>query len=215
MKRIGLYSLLILLLASLSINGYFLNKQRDESLVVSVHDGDTFTLASGDRVKLIGVDAPELQYCMGKEAQEYLSAMILNKRVFISEEKRDTFGRRMGLVWLGSGSVNQQVIANGYARPDYTPNSISDSLKSAFARAKQYELGIHSPTCKKISPTPPNKKCVIKSNIDKATGDHFYHLPTCRHYNQIVLDEDLGETFFCSEKEAESAGFRLAPDCLR
>lgn len=215
MKRIGWSIILLLLLASLGFNGYFFNKQRDESLVVSVHDGDTFTLTNGDRVKLIGVDAPELQYCMGKEAQEYLNAMLLNKRVFISEEKRDTFGRRMGLVWIGSGSVNQQVILRGYGRPDYTPNSLSESLKSAFIKAKEDKLGIHSPTCKKTSPTPPNKTCVIKSNIDKATGDHFYHLPTCRHYNQIVLDEDLGETFFCSENEAQSAGFRLAPDCLR
>ncbi|HLD24308.1 MAG TPA: thermonuclease family protein [Patescibacteria group bacterium] len=215
MKRIGWYSLLVILLASLGLNGYFLNKQRDESLVVSVHDGDTFTLANGDRIKLIGVDAPELDNCMGKEAQEYLRSMVLHKRIFISEDKCDTYGRRMGLVWLGPGSVNHQVIMNGYARPDYTPNSISDSLKSAYAHAKQAELGIHSPTCKKISPTPPNKKCVIKGNIDKATGDHFYHLPTCRHYNQIVLDEDMGEGFFCSEKEAQAEGFRLAPDCLR
>lgn len=215
MQKLALYSLLLLLLASLGLNGYFLNKQRDENLVVSVHDGDTFTLANGDRVKLIGVDAPELTNCKGKEAQERLSTIVLNKRVFISEEKRDTYGRRMGLVWQGPGSVNQQMILAGLARPDYTPNSLSESLKSAFADAKEQERGVHSPVCKKLSPTPPNKKCKIMGNIDKATGDHFYHMPSCRHYNQIVLDEDLGEGYFCTEKEAETAGFRLAPDCLR
>ena len=66
-----------------------------------------------------------------------------------------------------------------------------------------------------MNPVPPSKNCVIKGNIDKGTGEHFYHLPNCRHYNQIVLDLDIGEGFFCSEKEASAAGFHLAPDCLR
>ncbi len=54
-----------------------------------------------------------------------------------------------------------------------------------------------------------------KGNIDQGTWDHFYHLPNCRHYKYMVLNTDLGEGYFCSEKEAQEAGFRLAPDCLR
>jgi len=183
--------------------------------VIDVHDGDTFTLGDGQRVRLLGADAPELGNCGAQESLERLKGLVMSKKITLTEEKRDTYGRRMGLVWIGSTLVNEVILKDGLARPDYTPNSQNERLKAAYRDASDNNRGIHSEKCKKTSPIPPNKKCVIKGNIDKATWDHFYHLPTCRHYNQIVLDEDMGEGFFCSEKEAETAGFRLAPDCLR
>jgi len=88
-------------------------------------------------------------------------------------------------------------------------------MKLAYKEAKDQKRGIHSELCKHTNPVPPNPDCTIKGNIDNATGTHLYHLTTCRHYNQIVLDEDIGEQFFCTEKEAQEAGFTLAPDCLR
>lgn len=215
MKRIGRYSLLVLLLISLSLNGYYYTKQTKRMSVVAVHDGDTFTLGDGQRVRLLGADAPELTKCAADEAARKLTELVMGKTVRITEEKRDTYGRRMGLVWVGSALVNEEMLKEGLARPDYTPNSQHERLKLAYRTASEQRRGIHSPVCKKTNATPPNKQCTIKGNIDKATWDHFYHLPTCRHYTQIVLDEDMGEGFFCSEQEAQDAGFTLAPDCLR
>lgn len=215
MKHIGRYSLLLILLASLSLNGYYYTTHTKDMMVVSVHDGDTFTLGDGQRVRILGADAPELTKCGADEATKKLTELVMGKTVRITEEKRDTYGRRMGLVWIESTLVNEVILKEGLARPDYTPNSQNERLKTAYRDASDNNRGIHSDMCKKTSPTPPNKTCVIKGNIDKATWDHFYHLPSCRHYNQIVLDEDMGEGFFCSEKEAQTAGFRLAPDCLR
>lgn len=215
MKRVGAYAILLLLAASLGINGYYFFSQQQEMTVVDVHDGDTFTLGDGQRVRLLGADAPELENCGAQESLEKLRGLVLRKTIRITEEKRDTYGRRMGLVWVGTTLVNEEILKSGLARPDYTPNSQNERLKAAYRDASENKLGIHSTLCKKISPTPPNKTCVIKGNIDKGTWDHLYHLPKCRHYNQIVLDLDMGEQFFCSEKEAQAAGFRLAPDCLR
>lgn len=215
MKRIGGYVLIFLLLASLGFNGYFVTSQRKNMTVTDVHDGDTFTLGDGQRVRLLGADAPELGKCGSEEAKKKLRELLNGQQVKMTEEKRDTYGRRMGLVWVGSTLVNEVMLKSGLARPDYTPNSQSDRLKAAYRDASDDSRGIHSSLCKKISPIPTNKSCVIKGNIDKGTWDHLYHLPTCRHYNQIVLDEDLGEQFFCSEKQAQDAGFVLAPDCLR
>lgn len=183
--------------------------------VVDVHDGDTFTLKSGDRVKLLGSNAPELGNCLADEATQKLKEFVNNKVIELKEEKRDTYGRRMGLVYVDGQFINQQMLKLGLARPDYTSNSQNEVLKAAYKEASGNNIGIHSSVCKKINPTPPNSKCVIKGNIDKASWDKFYHVPSCRHYNQIVLDLDLGEGYFCSEKEAQDAGFRLAPDCLR
>jgi endonuclease YncB( thermonuclease family) len=215
MKRVGSYAILFLLAASLGINGYYFLSQQHGTTVVDVHDGDTFTLGSGNRARLLGADAPELTRCGAEEATKKLSGLVLGKTVRITEEKRDTYGRRMGLVYVGTTLVNEVMLKEGLARPDYTPNSKSEQLKAAYRYASDNNRGIHSSMCKLVSPTPPSANCVIKGNIDKGTWDHLYHLPSCRHYNQIILDQDMGEGFFCSEKEAQAAGFHLAPDCLR
>jgi micrococcal nuclease len=208
-------ALAIILLVSVGLNSYFVISKNNEMTATEVHDGDTFTLGDGQRVRLLGINAPELGNCGATESATLLKSLVLNKVVKITEEKRDAYGRRMGLVWTGSNLVNEEMLKMGWAKPNYDPNSKSETLKSAYKYASDNKLGINSSLCKKINPIPPSKNCVIKGNIDKASWDHFYHLPSCRHYNQIVLDLDLGEKFFCSEKEAQNAGFKLAPDCLR
>lgn len=207
--------LFIFLVISLLGNAYFLKRTVTDFTVKEVIDGDTFTLKNGDRIRLLGIDAPEKDLCGAKEATEMLSGLIADKPVAIKEEHRDAFGRRMGLVYAGSTLVNEAMLASGWARPNYDKNTQSNRLKAAYSRAVDGKLGLRSTQCKKVDPKPPSADCTIKGNIDKGTGNHFYHLPSCRHYNQIVLDLDLGETFFCSEEEAQAAGFTLAPDCLR
>jgi len=205
----------ILVAASVGLNGYFLLSNNKDMTVTAIHDGDTFTLGNGERVRLLGIDAPELGNCGASESATLLKSLILGKIIKITDEKRDTYGRRMGLVWKGSTLVNQEMLAAGWAKPNYDPNSRSEDLKSAYKYASENKLGLYSSLCKKVNPTPLSKNCTIKGNIDKATGDHFYHLTTCPHYKQIVLDLDIGEQFFCTEKEAKEAGFAIASECLK
>lgn len=207
--------LFILLVISLLFNAYFVKKSTTESTVKEVLDGDTFMLMNGDRIRLLSVDAPEKGRCGAQEATEALSALIAGKSVTIKEERRDQYGRRMGLIYVGGTLVNEMMLASGWTRPTYDKNSQKDRLQTASHKATEDKLGIHSSLCKKVNPIPPSPDCTIKGNIDKASWDHLYHLPTCRHYNQIILELDMGEQFFCSEKEAQDAGFTLAPDCLR
>ncbi len=205
----------VVIAASVGLNGYFLLSKGSEMTVAEVHDGDTFTLKNGERVRLLGVDAPELGNCGASESASLLTSLVLGKTIKITDEKRDNYGRRMGLVWKGSTLVNEKMLKDGWAKPNYDPNSKSETLKTAYKYASENKLGVYSSLCKKVNPTPPSKNCTIKGNIDKATGDHFYHLTTCPHYKQIVLDLDIGEQFFCTEKEAKEAGFTMASECLK
>lgn len=207
--------LFIFLVISLLFNAYFVKKSTTESTVKEVLDGDTFILGNGDRIRLLSIDAPEKGRCGSLEATVELTNLILDKPVNITEERRDQYGRRMSLVSVGRTLVNEAMLASGWARPTYDKNSQKDLLQTAYHQAVDEKLGIHSAQCKKVDPKPPSPDCTIKGNIDKGTWDHLYHLPTCRHYNQIILDTDMGEQFFCTEKEAQVAGFTLAPDCLR
>lgn len=217
MKKISKNSLLTGVLAVMLVvtNGFWWWSGREEFRVTSVYDGDTLWLKSGDRIKLIGVNAPEIGRCLADEAKQKLKDLVLNKIIGLKEVKRDEWGRKMSLVYVdGKTLVNLEIMKAGLAKPDYTPNSRSEDLKNASRLASKNKIGVYSETCKG-SKTPPISNCTIKGNIDKGTGKHLYHLPSCRHYSQIVLDLDTAESYFCTEIEALKAGFTLAPDCLR
>ena len=210
--KLIIITLSILLLGS---NGFWWNREREQMRVTSVYDGDTFWIKSGDRVRLLGINSPELDKCLGPESKQKLSDLVLNKIVDIKEEKRDTYGRRMGLVYVDGLLINEEIAKLGFAKLNYDPSSQSEKIKLAGQNASKKKLGIFGPECKKTARDDAKTDCKIKGNIDKSTGDRLYHLPSCRHYKYIVLDLDTDENYFCSEKEAQDAGFKLAPDCLR
>jgi len=64
-------------------------------------------------------------------------------------------------------------------------------------------------TIKKLTSTG---QCEIKGNINDS-GEKIYHLPGCDSYVQTQIDESRGERWFCSEAEAQSAGWRKALNC--
>jgi micrococcal nuclease len=205
----------LLLVLLIGTNSYWWSREHEQYRVTSVYDGDTFWLKSGDRVRLLGINAPELDKCLGQEAKQKLSDLVLNKIVDLREEKRDEYGRRMGLVYVGDKLVNIELARQGLAKLNYDPNSKSEEIKAAGHQAVQDKLGVFGSECKKTVANDANPNCKIKGNIDKGTGVRLYHLPTCRHYKNVILDLDTDENYFCTEKEAQEAGFHLAPDCLR
>jgi hypothetical protein len=57
--------------------------------------------------------------------------------------------------------------------------------------------------------------CNIKGNISTKGDEKIYHLPTCASYTQTIIDEASGERWFCSEKQAQDAGWRKAKNCKK
>jgi endonuclease YncB( thermonuclease family) len=55
----------------------------------------------------------------------------------------------------------------------------------------------------------PSPECVIKGNVNRK-GDRIYHLPGQLNYAQINMSKGFGERWFCTESEAEAAGWRKA-----
>jgi len=58
----------------------------------------------------------------------------------------------------------------------------------------------------------PKSDCDIKGNIS-TSGEKIYHLPGCGSYAKTQVDEKRGERWFCSEREAQEAGWRKALNC--
>lgn len=144
--------------------------------MVEVVDGDTFQLQSGKRVRLMGVDAPEYNRCAGQQAKKRLTELILNKKVTLKEETKDTYGRTLALVYENGNFINRIILEEGWGRTDYRKNYLRDELTRAFHNAKEGELGIFSSLCQSKNQVPAGE-CLIKGNIDQNTYDKFYHLP--------------------------------------
>jgi endonuclease YncB( thermonuclease family) len=86
--------------------------------VSAVHDGDTFTIkteTSQHKVRLAGIDAPELDQPLGVESRDSLRKVVLHKLVLIETVKNDKYGRVIGKVTHDGLDVNLKQIQAGMA----------------------------------------------------------------------------------------------------
>ena len=91
------------------------------STVTSVYDGDTVTLATGDKIRLAGIDSPERKSGRWPEqpyaiaAGDFLRAQLLGKHVTVSWTKRDRYGRPVGKVYHRRVDQNWRMVDAGLA----------------------------------------------------------------------------------------------------
>jgi len=207
----------LLLLPSLILNFYFLTKQQIQKsdqgiLVIGIIDGDTLVLDGKVRLRLRQVDAPELDLCGGKKSKEFLEKLTKGKKITIQEKILDQRGRAMALVYIGNTLVNKEILENGWGRYHSDKTSQKEALKQAYQESKKNKKGIFSPECFQME-NLDNPKCVIKGNIDKVTKTKLYYYPGCAQYKYTIVEKDTGENWFCSESQAQKAGFTKSKTC--
>lgn len=86
--------------------------------VSSVSDGDSITVqtdAGVKRVRLAGIDAPELKQPFGPESRDALKQSVLNHYVTIDTIKQDRYGRDVGKVLLEGEDINLKQLSRGFA----------------------------------------------------------------------------------------------------
>jgi micrococcal nuclease len=125
--------------------------------VNNVVDGDTidvdidlgFDISFSSRVRLAGIDTPEsrttnkAEKVLGLEAKEYVKSKIKDAKEFvIKTEKIDSsekYGRILGWLFLDGSkvSVNEQMIAEGYAWGYLGETKVKDFEALAKVRAKK------------------------------------------------------------------------------
>lgn len=96
---------------------------------VSVHrviDGDTLLLEDDRRVRLLGLDAPEMGWgggspeCFAPEATAYLALLISETggriRLETDERRLDVYERELAYLWNRQGEMlNEKILREGYA----------------------------------------------------------------------------------------------------
>lgn len=89
----------------------------------AVADGDSLTL-SGQRVRLLGLDAPELaQTCRrgdedqpcGRMARQALVSMIGNRTIRCETEGEDRYGRLLARCHIGADDIGDMLVRAGWA----------------------------------------------------------------------------------------------------
>ncbi|OGG31452.1 hypothetical protein A3A63_03455 [Candidatus Gottesmanbacteria bacterium RIFCSPLOWO2_01_FULL_46_9] len=203
-----------LLIASIVLNIFLLFKNINLPqgiTVIGVIDGDTLVLEGKSKVRLRYVDAPEKGLCGYDQASKELERLVTGKSVRIEETVPDTYGRGMALVYTGNTLINKEMVASGWVRYHHDVSPVTDQVKQADETARAQKLGIYG-ACQSTQNTD-NPKCTVKGNIDKSTNTHIYYVPGCAQYSFTIVEEDIGEQWFCSESEARGAGYIKAKTC--
>jgi len=192
----------------------------EAAVVKRVVDGDTFETDTGDKVRLVGADTPETHgkaEAYGKEASEYAKRSLTGQQVWLFRDvsETDRYGRLLRFVFLAGDDVmfNERLVREGYANvmtisPDV---AMAERFVEAERAARSEGKGLwgmagedgnpsSDADAEAVEPSCPSPD--IKGNIN-SRGDRIYHVPGSRSYEQTKP-----EVWFCTEEEAESAGFR-------
>lgn len=124
-------------------------------IVKRVVDGDTFVMEDGEKIRLIGINAPEVghngepEMPFGEEAKKYLKEKITGQKVRLEfdVDEKDVHGRTLAYAYLEDGTfINEDLVRNGWARAkSYPPNtSKQDILFDAQEEAKKEKRNIWS-----------------------------------------------------------------------
>jgi micrococcal nuclease len=136
-------------------------------MVKRVVDGDTLLLENGVRVRLIGVDTPELHDSdkllrdskrsgedtstikkLGAEAYQFTKNLVEGKRVSLEfdTEKYDKYDRILAYVFVKKDGtfVNAEIIKQGYASLMTIPPNIkyADSFRQLYKEARENRRGL-------------------------------------------------------------------------
>lgn len=120
-----------------------------------VVDGDTFTTKRGEKVRLLGINTPEVAHNRepgqpyGQKAKQRLQTMIGGRTVqlFTDKDNRDNYGRLLAEVYLRDGTwVNAALVRDGYAHVyTFAPNfRWASGLLKEESIARQRGRGIWS-----------------------------------------------------------------------
>ena len=117
--------------------------------VERVIDGDTLVAAglsvSSERIRLVGINAPEAGECLADAATERLSSLTASGELhFVSDrENRDRFGRLLRYLYVDGVLVNTIMLQEGLAtRLSVAGIRLEDDFHAAQAQAQAASAGI-------------------------------------------------------------------------
>lgn len=121
--------------------------------VTKIYDGDTIELDNGDKIRLLGINTPEVAHrgsrteAGAEEAKAWLTGKLAGRTVRLEFDAtpKDKYGRRLAHVFLADGThINLALIRAGLATSDIFPPSLKyvDVLLEAEREAQRAHRGL-------------------------------------------------------------------------
>jgi len=121
----------------------------DTVRVIEVIDGDTITIAGGDRVRYIGIDTPEIHpqvEAFGLEAWQANRELVEGKTIRLERDisETDKYGHLLRYIWVDGTMVNAELVRRGLAEAKaYPPDTrYQIYLEQVEAEARQAGRGM-------------------------------------------------------------------------
>jgi endonuclease YncB( thermonuclease family) len=150
-----------------------------------VYDGDTILLGMKDKVRYLGINAPEIDHNGGKSefmaqaAKDFNLQLVNNAEVILEydKKKRDRHGRLLAYVFLKNGDmVNALLVRNGLAHVMFNNRCLKyrDILLDCQRKAMREKTGIWSISAKREEQQYLGNKYSYR-----------FHLPECPFAKKI------------------------------
>lgn len=171
----------------------------------------------------------------GNEATAKLRMLVAGREVVCRKRDTDSYGRMVAVCTEGTTDLGSAMVSAGLALAyrqygsDYVDeeNAAHAARRGLWAgeftppwdvRRAQRAEPENAPTRPPSEPSQqrphapvptPNVAggCLIKGNINRE-GERIYHVPGSSSYDETFIDPSKGERMFCSEAQAQAAGWR-------
>ena len=131
--------------------------ERFNGQVIRVSDGDTCDVETPSgrvvRIRIYGIDAPELAQPFGKESRKYLDKKILRQQVIIEKYYDDQYGRCVGRVIMNGKDLALELLEEGIVW-HYVQYCNDPAYAKAEQQARQEQKGLWK-SSDGGEPTPP------------------------------------------------------------
>lgn len=190
----------------------------------TVIDGDTLEI-DGARVRLEGIDAPESSQTCGRRlvgwwncgsaAANALEKLVEGHRIDCKSQGHDRYSRLLAVCFADGRDINAAMVRQGFAWAfvKYSKSYVEAESEARTARAGIWQgnaepAWIYREKRWQTAEVAAPNGCAIKGNV---TGHgQIYHLPWSPWYGKVKVDAARGERWFCSEADAQKAGWRPA-----
>lgn len=192
--------------------------------VIRVIDADTWDVG-GARVRLFGIDAPELdQTCTRPGGEVWACGLWATQQARHRFDGRlatcdpldtDRYGRIVARCAVSGRDAGRDFVSDGlaFAYRRYSMDYDLDEKSAAINSRGLHRSKVQSPAAFRRArgpdPAPPDHDCRIKGNLS-GKGARIYHMPGQADYERTRISPKKGERWFCTEAQAVAAGWRRA-----